>query len=180
MLGIIGGMGPLAGIEFTRKIVSNIRVDDESQILNFVLISNNDIPSRQEAILIGKQSPEAAISKSIESAVSAGAKVIVIACFTAHHYYEKLVSKFNIPILNLPYLVINKAKHKKILLLGTSGALNAGVAKKIIDYYSLDKEIIYLDKYHQAFVDKIIRKCKINSNDEKDYLKIKKDNAKLL
>jgi aspartate racemase len=65
-------------------------------------------------------------------------KFIVIPCNTAHYWYDDLLSKVRLPIINMPKEVYNHAlkickKKSFIGLLATEGTINTGIYNKFFD-----------------------------------------------
>ena len=159
MIGILGGMGTQAGLDFCNKLAILYRGKIDQEYPLFLLYNKSNIPGRPESIGIqtGNLSnrfynkiSEKKYSLVLKSLLS-GCKVlkkskckfIVIPCNTAHYWYDDLKKKINLPIINMPQEVFRhtfkKCKKKsKIGLLATDGTLKTGVYNKFFDkYYNL-------------------------------------------
>jgi aspartate racemase len=86
LIGIIGGVGPYAGIDFMQKILGNTRALKDQDHLNCILIScPSIIPDRTEFLLKGEmENPAQGIFESAQCLHKAGAEYVVVACNTAH------------------------------------------------------------------------------------------------
>ena len=84
-IGILGGMGPQAGIDLATKIVSETDASIDQDHIPVILYGHPGIPDRT-AFLFGKTSlnPAIAIASGLEKLSLAGADVAGIACNTAH------------------------------------------------------------------------------------------------
>tara|TARA_B110001454_G_C12677797_1_gene416622 strand:- start:502 stop:1248 length:747 start_codon:yes stop_codon:yes gene_type:complete len=154
MIGILGGMGTQAGLDFCNKlaIINRGKIDQEYPL--FILYNKSNIPGRPESISahsksslsnLGKPKNLKKYNKVLKSLIAgcltlqkSKCKFIVIPCNTAHYWYEDLQKKINIPILNMPeevYLYTKKRckKNSKIGLLATEGTLKTGVYNKFFD-----------------------------------------------
>jgi aspartate racemase len=154
MIGILGGMGTQAGLDFCNKLamINRGKIDQEYPL--FILYNKSDIPGRPESISVhaksssdksGKPSNLKKYNKVLSSLVDgcnslekSKCKFIVIPCNTAHYWYDDLQKKINIPILNMPKEVFLHTKKKckkasKIGLLATEGTLKTGVYNKFFD-----------------------------------------------
>ena len=154
MIGILGGMGTQAGLDFCNKlaILNRGKIDQEYPL--FILYNKSNIPGRPESI--GVQTGNISNSKPIKknkkkyqavlNSLLKGCKLlqknkckfIVIPCNTAHYWYDDLKRKINIPIINMPQEVFKITKrtckkNSKIGLLATEGTLKTGVYNKIFD-----------------------------------------------
>tara|TARA_B100001741_G_C16500776_1_gene574602 strand:- start:514 stop:1257 length:744 start_codon:yes stop_codon:yes gene_type:complete len=154
MIGILGGMGTQAGLDFCNKlaILNRGKIDQEYPL--FILYNKSDIPGRPESI--GVQTKDLTdknfnikskkkyqlVLKSLLSGCKSLQKnkcnFIVIPCNTAHYWYDDLRKKVNVPIINMPEEVYKFTKKKckknsKIGLLATEGTLKTGVYNKFFD-----------------------------------------------
>ena len=154
MIGILGGMGTQAGLDFCNKLamINRGKIDQEYPL--FILYNKSDIPGRPESISLhaqsssdisGKPTDIKKYNKVLKSLIAgcksleaSGCKFIVIPCNTAHYWYEDLIKKIKIPIINMPKEVFLHTKKKckknsKIGLLATEGTLKTGVYNKFFD-----------------------------------------------
>jgi aspartate racemase len=152
MIGILGGMGTQAGLDYCNKLamLNRGRIDQEYPI--FMLYNKSNIPGRPESIGVQTRKfsdlPRNAqnttkynnVLKSLlegcRSLEKSGCKFIVIPCNTAHYWYEDLKRKIKIPIINMPkevFLHTKKIckKNSKIGLLATEGTLKTKIYEKL-------------------------------------------------
>ena len=154
MIGILGGMGTQAGLDFCNKLamLNRGKVDQEYPL--FILYNKSNIPGRPESI--GIQTKELSIipkssinvlkyNKVLKSLLAgcrllekSGCKFIVIPCNTAHYWYDDLQNKIKIPIVNMPKEVFNHTKknckrNSKIGLLATEGTLKTKIYDKLFE-----------------------------------------------
>jgi len=154
MIGILGGMGTQAGLDFCNKLamINRGKIDQEYPL--FILYNKSNIPGRPESISIhaksssdeqGKPQNLKKYNKVLKSLINgcqslekSKCKFIVIPCNTAHYWYDDLQKKIKIPIINMPkevFLYTKKTckKNSKIGLLATEGTLKTGVYNKFFD-----------------------------------------------
>jgi len=137
MIGILGGMGTQAGLDFCNKLSKLSRGKTDQQYPLFVLYNKSNVPGRPENIN--------KYNKVLKSLVE-GCKMlqkskcnfIVIPCNTAHYWYNDLQKKIKIPIISMPkevFLHTKKfcKKNSKIGILATEGTLKTGVYNKFFD-----------------------------------------------
>ena len=163
MIGILGGMGTQAGLDFCNKLAMLNRGKVDQGYPLFMLYNKSNIPGRPESIGVqtGKFSSKPEDSKNItkynkvlksllegcRSLERSGCKFIVIPCNTAHYWYDDLKKKIRIPIINMPkevFLHTNKIckKNSKIGLLATEGTLKTKIYEKLFkNDYNLIKPI---------------------------------------
>lgn len=105
-VGILGGMGPLAGVDFAAKLVeAGARVcgasRDQEQV-PFVLWSVPQIPPRVDALAdAAAPSPLPAMIVALEALDRLGVDVIAVACNTAHAWYGEMVARVDAPIIHI-------------------------------------------------------------------------------
>ena len=152
MIGILGGMGTQAGLDFCNKLAIQYRGKIDQDYPLFFLYNKSNIPGRPESIgkttesisnrfknISSKKKYEKVLKSLIDGCKkleNANCKFIVIPCNTAHYWYEDLQKKINIPIINMPREVFNYTKknckkNSKIGLLATEGTLKTKVYDKI-------------------------------------------------
>ena len=154
MIGILGGMGTQAGLDFCNKlaILNRGKIDQEYPL--FLLYNKSNIPGRPESIGVqtgnmsnrfnSKKSEKKyllvlkSLFKGCEVLKKSNCKFIVIPCNTAHYWYDDLKKKINLPIINMPEEVFkvtkkNCKKNSLIGLLCTEGTLKTDVYGKFFD-----------------------------------------------
>jgi aspartate racemase len=154
MIGILGGMGTQAGLDFCNKLAILYRGKIDQEYPLFLLYNKSNIPGRPESIGIqtGNLSNRSNNKKSEKKYLSvlkslvtgcqilkkSRCKFIVIPCNTAHYWYDDLQKKINLPIINMPKEVFDHTKkkckkHSSIGLLATEGTLKTGIYNKFFD-----------------------------------------------
>ena len=129
MIGILGGMGTQAGLDFCNKlaILNRGKIDQEYPL--FLLYNKANIPGRPESIgvhtgnlsnrLVNKKSKKKyllvlkSLLKGCQLLKKSKSKFIVIPCNTAHYWYDDLIKKIKLPIINMPKEVFNHTVKKK-------------------------------------------------------------------
>lgn len=106
LYGILGGMGPLAGVDLFRRIVELTRADFDQQHIPILLYSASQVPDRSAAILGRGKSSFPAITDALNVLVLAGVSEIAMACNTAHYWYESLQNVSSVKILHIVDAVI--------------------------------------------------------------------------
>lgn len=93
VVGVLGGMGPLATAHFLTKLVMSTPVHSEGDHLPTVTWSNPSVPDRTRALLKTGPSPVPAMQEGVERLAALGADILAIPCNTAHAF----VSAIDIP-----------------------------------------------------------------------------------
>jgi aspartate racemase len=101
MLGIIGGMGPLATVDFLAKLLEETPVASEEEHVPTLVVSDPRLPSRTAAILGDGASPLPALRSIRDRLLGAGATVLAMPCNTAHFWYDDLVRDCAVPFISI-------------------------------------------------------------------------------
>ena len=172
MIGILGGMGTQAGLDFCNKLAILYRGKIDQEYPLFLLYNKSNIPGRPESIGVqtknlsnrttNKKSKKkySLVLKSLLNGCrvlkKSKCKYIVIPCNTAHYWFDDLQKKIDLPIINMPKEVFNHTKKKckknsSIGLLATEGTLKTGVYNKFFD-----------KKYNLIYPNEITQKKSVN------------------
>ena len=130
IIGVIGGMGPLATVDLYRKIVEHTKADCDQAHVRTIIDSNTNIPDRTAALLAGGESPARELQSSARLLERAGAQVLVMPCHTAHCFYDEVQAAVQVPVLNMIDLTVQELKRRGIAragLLATDGAVQSGI-----------------------------------------------------
>ena len=137
MIGILGGMGTQASLDFCNKLAMLNRGKIDQKYPLFILYNKSNIPGRPENLHKYNK-----VLKSLNTGClllqKNKCKFIVIPCNTAHYWYDDLQRKTKIPIISMPkevYLHAKKncKKNSKIGILATEATLKTGVYNKFFD-----------------------------------------------
>ena len=137
MIGILGGMGTQAGLDFCNKLAMLNRGKIDQEYPLFILYNKSNIPGRPENLYKYKKVLNSLI-KGCRLLQKSKCKFIVIPCNTAHFWYDDLQKKIKIPIISMPKEVWlhaknNCKKNSKIGILATEGTLKTNVYHKFFD-----------------------------------------------
>ena len=129
-LGIIGGMGPEATCDLMRKIIEFTDAGCDQQHIHMLVDVNTAIPDRTGAILHGGPDPLPELVRSGQRLAAAGARFLVMACNTAHYFYNGLAERVPVPVLHMPDLTaqtLAAAGVRRAAVLATEGTVESGV-----------------------------------------------------
>ena len=163
MIGILGGMGTQAGLDFCNKLAVINRGKTDQKYPLFILYNKSNIPNRPEnlkkyynvlkSLIVGCR----LLQKN-------KCKFIVMPCNTAHFWRDDLQKKISIPILSMPkevFLHTKKSckKNSKIGILSTEATLKTGIYSK---YFNKDYKLVSPSKSLQKnSVNKAIKYVKM-------------------
>jgi aspartate racemase len=129
MLGVIGGMGPLATADFFHKLLAATPAHNDADHIPVLIQSIPQIPSRPAAILRGGRSPLPALIEARDRLVAAGATVLAMPCNTAHHWADGLTRDSHVPLIHIVDAVADCIADDvaTIGLIATEATLAAGI-----------------------------------------------------
>ena len=131
MLGVLGGMGPLATVDFLRKLLEETPAERDADHVPVVVYSVPQIPDRPAAILGEGPSPVPAMAAGIRVLTRAGATRIAIACNTAHYWFDELAREAGVPLLHIAVAACDELAQRGVNatavgVIGTRGTITAG------------------------------------------------------
>jgi aspartate racemase len=103
VLGVLGGMGPLATVDFFSKLVQMTPAEQDPDHVPVIISSEPQIPSRPRAYTdpVNNPSPLPALKERRDRLIAAGARCIVIPCNTAHYWFDDLTADSPVPFLHI-------------------------------------------------------------------------------
>jgi aspartate racemase len=101
MLGVLGGMGPLASAHFMTRLTQLTPALRDQDHIPTVLWSDPRVPDRTNTHIPGAEDPLPALLRGIAGLRQAGADAIVVACNTAHGWYEPISDAARVPVLHI-------------------------------------------------------------------------------
>ena len=107
-VGILGGMGPEATVDLMQRIIRLTPALDDADHIRCIVDNNPKVPSRIKAIIDGDgEDPGPTMADMGRRLESWGADFLVIACNTAHYYYDVVAAAVDIPVIHMIELAAN-------------------------------------------------------------------------
>jgi aspartate racemase len=150
VIGVIGGLGPHAHVEFetlllraTEQALARPLIDQDYP--SWVLSSIPSTPDRTRAILEGTESPVDALVQSADRLT--GADFAVIPCNTAHAFLDRVRPRVILPILDMVLVTAARAVAEVgskgcIGILAASGTIRCGIYLDRITRVSPDVRVV--------------------------------------
>ncbi len=174
MIGILGGMGTQAGLDFCNKLAKLNRGKLDQKYPMFILYNKSNIPERPKNLKKYYNVLNALVD-GCKMLQRNKCKFIVMPCNTAHFWYDDVQKKIDVPILSIPKEVYkntkkNTSKNSKIGLLATEATLKNNIyhkfflkdydlisPKKNLQKNSVNKAITLVKKGRVKEAEKILR-----------------------
>jgi len=137
IVGVLGGMGPLATADFYAKLVRLTPARADQDHLRVVIDSNPKIPDRTAALTGEGPDPTPALVATARALVRAGAELIAIPCNSAHAFLSAVRQGVTVPVLDMvdevaaAVAALDPAP-RAIGLLAASGTLRAGLYQRAL------------------------------------------------
>jgi aspartate racemase len=123
ILGVLGGMGPLASAEFMRTIYERAAAPREQAAPRVVLYSDPTFPDRTEQLLAGVESPLLdQLVAALRQLRGFGASPVVICCVTIHHLLPRVPAELRrhvVSLLDVTFERVAESRRPHLLLCTT-------------------------------------------------------------
>lgn len=141
-VGVLGGMGPEAALEFCKRLMQRTPgVRREQDHLRVLLDNNAKIPDRTAALCGRGPSPAPEAIRSARALERAGARLIAIPCNTVHCWYGQIRRAVRAPVIHLIEVTVDAALKRarfsrrpiRIGVLATDGTLRARLYEQALN-----------------------------------------------
>jgi aspartate racemase len=131
-VGVLGGMGPEATVDFMAKVIALTPADNDQDHIQMLVDHNPTVPNRQAAILGEGEDPGPVLADMARRLESAGADFLVIPCNTAYGFRDSVENAVDIPLVSIIDVTIDAVGElapgaRSVGLLATDGCLQASV-----------------------------------------------------
>ena len=132
LVGVLGGMGPAATVDFYAKLVRHTPAQRDQDHLRVVIWADPTVPDRVGAVLGGGPDPYPALLAGAQRLRSLGATVVAMPCNTAHFFLDRLVRDTGLAFVDMvgetvAEVVGGADGALTIGLLGTRATLRSGL-----------------------------------------------------
>lgn len=137
-VGVVGGVGPAATVDFVAKIVRSTPASCDQDHIKLLIEQNPQIPDRTANLVGDGPDPTLSLYATCKKLEAGDADLIAIPCNTAHAFVEQIQPYLSIPILNMLTITVDHLRHAfpalgEVGLLATSGTLKSGVYQKALE-----------------------------------------------
>lgn len=137
ILGVIGGLGPIATAHFLELTIQMTDAHIDQENLDMIIYNFPSTPDRTDYIL-GKNpnSPLPGMLGAGKAMVDQGASYIAIPCVTAHYFYDELEAGIPAPIINGVAETAHHLRRRGITragIMATDGTIQAGILSRALE-----------------------------------------------
>jgi aspartate racemase len=129
-LGVLGGMGPAATIDFMAKVYAADPAEREQDRVRLIVDCDPAVLDRNAAVQGQGASPGPDLARMARGLAAAGADGLVIACNTAHAWTADIEAAVALPVLSIIEAVCDALAPlgvRRIGVLAGQGCLDAGL-----------------------------------------------------
>ncbi|RKD24586.1 hypothetical protein BEP19_09420 [Ammoniphilus oxalaticus] len=169
IIGIIGGMGPLATVDIFEKIVKMTPAATDQEHHRMMIYNNPKIPSRMEAGLGHGVSPLAELIDTARRLERAGADFLIMPCHTAHIWLNQIRREVRIPIISIVETTVSAIEQEhdprlgQILLLSSQATIRHGLYQEAFQERNMSIQLPTVED--QQFIEVVIQQVKASAID---------------
>lgn len=131
IIGLIGGFGAYATLNFYRRMLEEFATDSERNYPHILIDNNFTMPSRTRALLYNEEYDVVVreIAESVKKLINAKADRIILICGTAHYFLKdvyKIIPEAETKVMNIIDCLGKKLREnhvQEVLIIAAEGAL---------------------------------------------------------
>jgi aspartate racemase len=160
-VGIMGGLGPYATLDFFTKLLSATGATTDQDHLHVIIDNNPKVPNRHEAIEGSGPDASPYLVQMASNLEQAGADFIVMTCNTAHAYQKDIENALTVPFVSIiDEVAIELREHYRDLtsvgVMAAEGCLAAHLYQQMLRKCDLHS-IIWTDDEISTFMSIVYR-----------------------
>jgi len=137
-IGILGGMGPLATVDFYRKVIDATPAGADQDHVPVVVWADPTVPDRSAALTGRGPDPTPWLVRGAHRLEALGAQVIATPCNTAHAFLDAVRASVRVPMPDMITETVAeiRACHPDVTsvgLLATTGTVRAGLYQRALE-----------------------------------------------
>jgi len=169
VLGVLGGMGPLASAEFVKTVyeLSGGMCTREQDAPVVLMYSDPAFPDRTEAFLRGETQPLLArLIDALELLRGMGASQLVICCMTIHYLLPQVPDRLRERIISLTDVIFSSVESlkKKHLVISSTGTIKLELLQRHPRWEQARNYFVFPSEAEQRQMHELIYEMKLNRN----------------
>ncbi|HEY0690725.1 MAG TPA: amino acid racemase [Kribbella sp.] len=142
-VGILGGMGPAATVDFYAKLVGATPADRDQDHLRVVIWADPTVPDRGAALLEGGTDPTPWLLEGARKLEASGADLIAVPCNQAHAFLPAVAEDIGIPFVSMIEATVQCLRAlpqpvTRVALLAATGTLRTGLYRSQLEEAGLE------------------------------------------
>ncbi len=136
-VGVMGGMGPDATVDFMARVVALTDAACDQDHIHMIVDQDPTIPNRQRAIASGNDDVTPRLGIMARRLEAAGADFLVLVCNTAHVFLDDVRSTTSIPFVDLIEESVAEIERlcpdaRSVGVMATGACLQSGIYQRVI------------------------------------------------
>lgn len=136
-VGVIGGMGPEATIDFMTDVLQLTDADRDQGHLHLIVDQNPKVPNRQQAIRSGEGDVGPALATMARRLEQAGADFLVMPCNSAHAFEDSIRKATSLPFVSIVDVCVEALEEAcgggVVGLMATDGLAETGIYQAALE-----------------------------------------------
>lgn len=141
-LGVIGGMGPQATLQFCQRIIDLTDAHSDQEHLPMLILNDTGMPDRTAALLSGEvESVRERLLRDAQVLADWGATAMAVTCNTAHAFLPAIAGALPLPVVNMVSETAGALKAlgaKRVGIMGTDGTLRLGLYHSALEALGIE------------------------------------------
>lgn len=151
-VGVMGGMGPDATVDFMDKVIAATPARSDQQHIHMLVDHNPHVPDRTAAIRGDGADPGPVLATMARQLQQAGADFLVMPCNTAHAFQAAIEAALDVPFVSIIDETVAVCDgFEAVGLLATHGCLASGIYEKALSAAGV-AAVVPADAETQAFM----------------------------
>jgi len=153
-LGVVGGMGPLATLDFVQKIIAATQAESDQEHMPICVEHQPTIPDRTASINQEGDDALFGIYDAVKRLEQRPVSAIAVPCNTAHYFLNQFKQQLSLPLIDIIEHCIRYIRHMglskpKVGLLATKGSIRSGIYSDTFENIAADLELFIPSKTDQ-------------------------------
>lgn len=144
VLGIIGGLGPMAGAYFYELLIAHTKASCDQEHIDVVLSGRASTPDRTAFITgVSDENPMEQMKADAERLIAYGADILAMPCNTAHYFYDSLHASLTVPLINIIEVTVRRVLESgcsRVGIMATEGTVATNTYQKYCETLGLPCE----------------------------------------
>jgi aspartate racemase len=136
-VGIIGGLGPEATLDFFRRVLEHTPAERDQDHLHLLIDNDPRVPDRNAAVAGTGPSPGPTLAEMARRLEAAGADFLVMPCNAAHAFADAITEAVSVPFLSIIEATADAVRARfpdarSVGVLASTGAIDAGLYQEAL------------------------------------------------
>jgi aspartate racemase len=136
LIGVLGGLGPAATVDFMAKVVRLTPAERDQDHLPVLVASLPHVPDRSRGILGQGADPLPYLLQGIDLLNVAQVDLVVIPCNSSHHWFQEMSQRSKAPVLHIGNTCVDRLQTQpgaRVLVMATRGTLVSGFYQRSLE-----------------------------------------------